>query len=389
MKKNKLLQTSYYLLFVFFFYLFIKDSITNFIDNGIEDTGSTSNKVYYVIGFIIVSLVYLVVHKNWPMLKLDKSIIRYNLFIIFFTLFHSIFTFPLKGIASVFLFPAPLIIFLFVRNIVIDLYENRTCIVISVVLFLALSVVYLIEFQQLTVFEIELHNIYAYVILLLLPIVLCSSDKKVRIVGIIITSLVIVTSFKRGGLIAFLLGFIIYLQIIFKLKQNNGVWNWIGFLLIVVLFLFVLFKFDSLVGNVMGSRFVEQEGDYSSGRIEIYQKTIQMVANSSPMGILFGHGYNAVARDSINQMAAHNDFLEIFYDYGLFGFLVFLIMIVQMIKRAFVLVKRSSPYAASYSYAVCTFIVLSSVSTIIRIPMFSLCAFYTFGYLSGQTYDYR
>lgn len=387
MKKN-IIKGIVFLIFVVFFFLFLKDCITNISYGDIEGRG-TSYRMYYVIGFLLVSFIYLVFAERLAKLKLDRTIVCYILFIIVLSLFYAITISPLRGLSSYLLLIAPLIIFLFVRNIVITLYDNKLCTFISYALFLALSITYFIKFNQLSLMEIEYHNIYSYVILLLLPVVLCTSNSKVKIISILITGLIIITSFKRGGLMAFIFGFAFYLRISFKRANKNGFWSWLSFLLIIVALVFVLVRYDSLAGNIMSERLLDQEGDYSSGRLELYQITMQMIANASVKGLVLGHGYNAVLNNSYLQLAAHNDFLEILYDYGLFGFMSFLIMCIQMIKRAHDLIKSNSSYAAEFTYAVIIFLVLSSISTIIRIPIFMLCTAYTFGYLNGKTYEHK
>ena len=90
-----------------------------------------------------------------------------------------------------------------------------------------------------------------------------------------------------------------------------------------------------------------------------------MIQSSSPTRLVIGHGHFGVRQDSWLEISAHNDFLEVIYDYGLVIFIFYLCLWGYVIRRAYYLYKTKSemflPYAASFSI----FLVMSMVSHLI------------------------
>ena len=69
-----------------------------------------------------------------------------------------------------------------------------------------------------------------------------------------------------------------------------------------------------------------------------------MIKNN-PIRILFGNGVNYLFKINYahfgNPLWAHNDFIQIFSDYGLFGLLVYLGMFITLFKKTFNGIKIS------------------------------------------------
>jgi O-antigen ligase len=87
--------------------------------------------------------------------------------------------------------------------------------------------------------------------------------------------------------------------------------------------------------------------DEGSGRLDIYQETWQQNLNKPLINQMFGSGHNAVALGysqasimEIKSRSAHNDFLEILFDYGITGIAIYLYFIVSLIK----VLKKSKQY---------------------------------------------
>jgi O-antigen ligase len=78
-----------------------------------------------------------------------------------------------------------------------------------------------------------------------------------------------------------------------------------------------------------------------------------------------GLGYNAVALSSSAFSSAHNDFLEIIYDYGFIGLILYILFIIKIVKYNIILYKDSSIYAEGFSVSIILFLVISMFSHLI------------------------
>ena len=69
------------------------------------------------------------------------------------------------------------------------------------------------------------------------------------------------------------------------------------------------------------NRFEAMNEDEGNGRLDIYSDVFVQYLDSDLFSQLFGHGYNMVSV-VLKGPSAHNDFLEVLYDYGIIGFII-------------------------------------------------------------------
>ena len=127
--------------------------------------------------------------------------------------------------------------------------------------------------------------------------------------------------------------------------------------------------FDDQLGGAFIRRFTESDDSAEEGRSSIYVITLRMFTDSNFFQIIFGHGFNRVVYDSPLHLSAHNDFLEIIYDYGIICFAIYLSVYISLIKLLFLQVKQKSKYAPPLAFSLSVFLVLSLVSHIIKYPV--------------------
>ena len=93
--------------------------------------------------------------------------------------------------------------------------------------------------------------------------------------------------------------------------------------------------------------------------------------------IFFGHGFDAVEAN-LGQ-SAHNEYLEILYDFGIIGFLIFFLIILLLIKC-----YKQSFNRPVFAFALVSMLVTMMFSHIIIYPTFSNSMMITIGVLIGQ-----
>lgn len=279
--------------------------------------------------------------------------------------------------AQTFLVP---VIFLLFYSIFSMRNLNNFFVTYSIFLLLGLSLCYyyIFLFRNVTLTaSIEEFNSLnsAYFPMFVLPCVLIYKiEKWKKIITVIITVVVVLSCMKRGGFIALSLGLFFYFVVDYfflRKRQNRFVSLFVFFIILCGLFL-IFSQFEKMTGGVMGTRLTTVVDDEGSGRIFVYLNTISLIENSDIMHFLFGHGKLAVQRDSFTGLSAHNDFLEILYDYGFFMFVVFIAFHVSLIVNMFKLIYRKSVYSAALVMCYMMYIVISMVGHVLIYPYFLL-----------------
>ena len=211
---------------------------------------------------------------------------------------------------------------------------------------------------------IDAHIGGAYYPLFLLPVLLLIASNKLKYVVILVVLCVLLSSLKRGGLVAFGLGLLAYIVCDNMISVKQGMRRISLSVFFIVVLISAFLWMDTYNDDSIIERFSMIQDDEGSGRIGIWKQTWFMIINSSGLNFLFGHGYNAVVRDSPLFFSAHNDLLEIWYDYGLIGLLLFLIAMFSWLKlmhRLYVIKYPLFPHLAMLAMIVAVLMMISHV----------------------------
>ncbi len=221
---------------------------------------------------------------------------------------------------------------------------------------------------ELLSFGAFIQMVVSYFTLYMLPLIMLTSGKKTRVVFIILTMLVLTVSMKRGGLVAFACGLVaygvVYILSSKKIRAGMIIAGIVFFALFAGLFIALGTSEES---NVI-ERFEGMENDEGSGRISVWKTTIRMIVSSDPATFVIGHGYDKVYEDSPLSLSAHNDFLEVTYDYGLVGLVLYLCAGLLLFRMVALLVKRKSGDAPAAAMFFTVYFILSMISHIIIYP---------------------
>lgn len=203
-----------------------------------------------------------------------------------------------------------------------------------------------------------------YFVFLTLPWLLLVKRNTSRSVLLILYTILGVWSLKRSMMLSLVFIWSLYLILLWKEKGGKTLKT----VFVVILLFAGIYGFE-YANNVLKGELVErvyhEETDEGGDRLAIYQITWAMIQSSSTESIFFGHGHNAVRNNSILEMSAHNDFLEIIYDYGLVILLLYLGLWVYVFRRCFSLYKIKSALAFPYTVSLIIFLVMSMVSHLV------------------------
>lgn len=165
---------------------------------------------------------------------------------------------------------------------------------------------------------------------------------------------------SKGPLLAVLLSFFILWLIGLKLKKKASKKSMLSFSAIVILVIIGIVIINS--GGISGgfqdfisNRYLEGTGDGSVGsRVEILNSGFNYLGQESILGLVFGNGlgdYGFLMLNSgfysgeSNALYPHNIFVEVFYETGLIGLVLFLALIIKVItinlKRSRILFDKN------------------------------------------------
>ncbi|MBQ6087126.1 MAG: O-antigen ligase family protein [Bacteroidales bacterium] len=202
-----------------------------------------------------------------------------------------------------------------------------------------------------------------YFVSLTAPVILITNNKRQRNIILIVMTFIAVLSMKRSMMLAIVLFWVA----IGAKYLLGGAKKGVAFLvsILVLAAAYGSFKIvDSVSGGYLGSRF-DNEGDISNGRELIYTVTLEMIMKSSNADKILGHGHNAVDRDSLLEISAHNEFLEITYDYGILILIVYLGLWVYVVKEWWYHYHNETEFFIPYTMSICIFAVMAMVSQLV------------------------
>lgn len=215
----------------------------------------------------------------------------------------------------------------------------------------------------LTHFSKQLNIVYF--LILPVPIILLHANSKWRFWILFLTSVFALMSMKRSMMLAIALFWaIMWFKYLFsKGKQTLAIAFSIVFLGVAYSTVNVV---DDITDGGLSSRTVDYEKeDITNGRENIYEVTWDMIAHSTTSKLILGHGHNAVLRDSPLEISAHNEYLEIIYDYGVIALIIYLGLWGYVIKQFIFHYRNNTIYFVPYALSICIFAVMSVVSQLV------------------------
>ncbi len=207
--------------------------------------------------------------------------------------------------------------------------------------------------------------------LMLIPWMSHIQDKRCKWIIIACLFFCTLLSLKRSSTIIFGSAVAITYFSDFIFKKKIEVSTLLMGVIIVVSMIGVL-NFASDKVAIVAQRFESIEDDGGSGRDEIYEDVFSRYSTGSIKQKIFGRGFDGVRRDSsyLIPVSAHNDFLEVLYDFGVIGFFFYLLIHLSLIKWMICLFRARSQLAFPVLISYVCFLVMSLVSHLILYPTY-------------------
>lgn len=196
-----------------------------------------------------------------------------------------------------------------------------------------------------------------YGCLTIIPLVLYCTDFRKRYIPILLTLFVTLITLKRAGIVAAVAGLAVFYLTDGRVKASikSRLMRVAKLaLMAIVIGTVAIFALQAIGINVI-QRFRELATDGGSGRTFIWATVYNAFTNSTTSQHFLGHGIDAVSRTVTiyvdTSIGAHNDFIEILFDYGYVGILFFFCFWYALgaeWKKQF---KQHTETLAIYSYA--------------------------------------
>lgn len=152
-------------------------------------------------------------------------------------------------------------------------------------------------------------------------------------------------------------------------------------------FVIVAVYANEKMGGVIFERFASILSDKGSGRDKVYKATFDLIINTDFTSFLFGHGWNSVVLKSKANLSAHNDLLEVLYDFGVFALLLYLFVWIELVKYFRSMIRRNSKYAPVMAFTIVSFLVNSMVAHVLLYPSYIASFAIVWGYIIGKDYQ--
>lgn len=204
--------------------------------------------------------------------------------------------------------------------------ESKIITIFSLMYILVFGFLYIVFANRIKT-SLSVNSIY-YIIFLFLFCFTGIRHTWIKIIISLFVTCVCISSLKTSIWILVVVAWIIYFLLFFK-KRNIKIYkiaSWI--LTIFILTVIIVFLTLILSGNLS----LDKINDFTSDRINIGLKAINSFFgnNFNMRRFLFGLGHSGVLK-SIG-ISAHNDFIEVFCDYGLVGFTILFASVFYVFK---------------------------------------------------------
>ena len=220
----------------------------------------------------------------------------------------------------------------------------------------------------------------AYYTLFFLPFALLSQKKVIKWGGTVLVLYTLLLCMKRTGFIAFVAGIVVYILVEYRSAPKGSkkrAFVLLGGLLALTAMYFFIMENTRGTFSVI-DRLLSTGQTSNEGREDVWPVVIRMIRHSDIIALIFGHGFDTVIENSPLALSAHCDFLEVIYDYGVSGLLLYLTFYKRLWNGFIKMYRQGSELAAPMSFTFVTAFVVSLFSHLIIFPTYFLgfCLFW-------------
>ena len=374
-------------IYIYLFAVFIVIKVWRGFSGSTEQGGLWNYiQIFYIAAGILAFLKYFKIINKEPAVF---SLAIYSAFALMISLF-SLFSVRELTFSSVFaLVKTPfsgliLILFYTYRKRTVDMHSSDN--LLKAVFYISSAILcYKLGFHMLTggLRSSEIGLVAdVYYILGMLPYILTITEKKRWLVPLFVTAVSVFISQKRAGFIA-MVGLIIILYFIGSLR-GKSIKSTIGqnifLVLLIIAGYYLMIYMDSKFNLRLFTRLEALEEDGGSGRDAKWLYILSAIDRSSLPQLFFGHGFAGTYR-FYQGTHAHNDFLEVMYDYGFVTLVPYCVYYMIQMSNAVKMAKEKYSHYTEFAASLFVSLCVAMFSYYVIDATYIICGCFTQGIL--------
>lgn len=366
------------------FLLFIILPITDHVFNPDAGLGnSISVAIRAGLTMIMIATIIGKASKTLPLLKVAEY--RWCIFLIFDLFIISIF---LAADSSVF-YPLirvlyPLLAFPFFYYLFKDdKLDDRLFSLFFISLIVVLTIItYLNSRERSTTIEgLETADNIGYALVCCYPAVMLFKNKKIFPIVILLVIVGTILAGKRGAIVALAASSII-LVLNFLFSTSYSLRKKVFLLLLLSIALWFAYQYLGEYFMATQNRFEKIDEDAGHDRPYVYGLFLDGFNNSSFINQLFGNGLSS-GRAFIG-VDAHNDWLQLLYEFGMIGLFFYVMYMFSLIKTAVINIKKRGIYFDILAMTLIILLVKTTISSTFFIDINSIYLFALAGFSAAR-----
>lgn len=358
-KVNLFIEAVVCLLYFMVVYLSLKASFLHME----EVEAQLGDGIYYLLLDIVCF--FLFINGLYRYGKLPRVIIPFLLFVLFQFFFLYLAGMPIEFILRLDCWG---IVFL---GLFYYGWTNNTDDIINVFAIGLFALACFTAFSEISIRQLE--NQYGinevYWVELGLPVLYLCNKRYLQYAIAISVSAAVLLSMKATGISALVIGFIVAEWTKTKIfsQSSKRLFRIMGLLfLALIIFYFANNYLMSNFGLDWSDKYETSLETGGSGRFELWGKAIGLIGSSSISQIFLGHGHNSLIR--VLGFSAHNDFIEVFYDYGLIMLVLYISIYICLFKEWHNMIRVRSEVAIAFGFSIVLFFIMSMFSHLVIYP---------------------
>ena len=229
---------------------------------------------------------------------------------------------------------------------------------------------------------------YVNVYFIFFPMMWCMlfRSRLLQLLVFFAVGIVAVYTNKRGVMLAFGATVLIFYAVKnFFIEKKFRLLFFIAMPFVLAAIGYTLYNISGGIDSSLYTRFSRISEDGGSGRVYIWSAIIDAYFENSILWQIFGSGFYGVVnlmRGAV--VAAHNDYIEALYNYGIVGFGSIIAMFILLFKKSVSLISKKSFYAPALCGMFGAYVILTNISIVYFIMYYSMLLFGFMGYLVGK-----
>lgn len=325
-----------------------------------ESMGSTSRLVFMIV---IISGIALIFNRNN---NIDSSFSRFWIvWIAWMLLSIVILRISYAGLSTIWRYVFPPMVFLFCYSAKKTCFKIETVFVIGfIVLFFLAFYLNIMNLQYMGIDigeEVSVSNL-VYWCLCSVPFFFLISRNSLKMFFLLLAIIIVLLTYKRSATIAIgLITLLFILDMTKTAKTSLRSYFVIALGLLIVYYVITHYFQNAILG--IAERMSAIEESEGSGRIPLYNDVLNVLKTNDLFDWVFGRGVGSISISKHTN--AHNDALQILFEFGLIGLVLYFVMLWKVIKRTIAFRKARSNYYMGYAASVVICIVLGAVSNLV------------------------